>query len=127
MPPADPPVEAGPSRIAGFGLFAAAALPAGTVLAEIDRDRLNHSCDPNLGWTPDGQLVTMRDVAVGDELTTDYALHITDPGFVLTCHCETYRCRQVIEGTDWQIPQLQRRYRGYWAPAVRRRIASGSC
>jgi hypothetical protein len=42
------------------------------------------------------------------------------------CHCETYRCRQVIEGTDWQIPQLQRRYAGWFAPVVQQRIDAAS-
>jgi hypothetical protein len=40
----------------------------------------------------------------------------------MMCHCETYRCRQVIEGTDWQIPQLQKRYAGMCAPDVQRLI-----
>ena len=63
-----------------------------------------------------------RDVAAGEELTDDYATSTVDADFVLYCHCETYRCRQVIEGTDWMIPQLQLRYAGYWVPYVQRRI-----
>jgi SET domain-containing protein len=82
----------------------------------------NHSCEPNLGWRDEYTLVTMRDVAPGEELTDDYATSTVDADFVLYCHCETYRCRQVIEGTDWMIPQLQLRYAGYWVPYVQRRI-----
>jgi SET domain-containing protein len=116
-----PVAAVGTSRIAGRGLFAAVAIPAGRTVP-VALDALNHSCDPNLGWTAHGELVAMRDIAADEELTVDYALHETDPGFVMTCHCETYRCRQLIEGTDWQIPQLQRRYAGFWAPEVQRRI-----
>jgi uncharacterized protein len=83
---------------------------------------LNHSCEPNLGWSDDLTLVTIRDIAAGEELTCDYATGTDDAELVLMCHCETYRCRQVIEGTDWRIPQLQQRYAGRWAPAVQRRI-----
>lgn len=120
-PPADPAAELRPSRIAGRGLFALRAIPAGATV-DVAADVLNHSCDPALGWSATGALVAMRDVAPGEELTIDYALHVDDPDFVLVCHCETYRCRQLIEGTDWQIPQLQKRYSGFWAPAVQRRI-----
>lgn len=76
----------------------------------------NHSCDPNLGWADEYTLVTMRDVAAGTELTSDYATSCADPSFILPCHCETYRCRQLICGDDWRIPQLQQRYAGCWTP-----------
>lgn len=82
----------------------------------------NHSCEPTMGWADEYTLVTTRDVAAGEELTDDYAMSTMDADFVLYCHCETYRCRQVIEGTDWMIPQLQLRYAGYWVPYVQRRI-----
>ena len=85
---------------------------------------VNHSCEPNLGWRDEYTLVALRDIAVDEELTDDYATSTVDPEFVMYCRCETYRCRQVIEGTDWRIPQLQKRYAGQWVPYIRRRIAS---
>jgi SET domain-containing protein len=118
----DPATTVAASMIAGRGVFAAEPVRAGRSLAAVAIDVLNHSCEPTLGWTADGRLVAVRDIAVGDELTTDYATSIDDPEFVMNCHCETYRCRQLIEGTDWQIPQLQKRYAGHWAPAVQARI-----
>jgi SET domain-containing protein len=113
--------EARFSRIAGRGLFALAPIAALTELP-IDPGSLNHSCEPNVGWSAAGALVAMRDIRADEELTTDYALNLDDRDVVMICHCETYRCRQVIEGNDWQIPQLQKRYAGFWAPAVQRRI-----
>jgi hypothetical protein len=118
-----PLVEPGSSRIAGRGLLAAEPInKAAVVLQQRGVGELNHSCDPNLGWTDETTLVAIRDIAAGEELTLDYATVITKPDFVMMCHCETYRCRQVIEGTDWKIPQLQKRYAGYWAPEVQRLI-----
>jgi SET domain-containing protein len=117
-----PRAERGASAIAGRGLLARDPIATGEVFDGLEMTLLNHSCDPNLGWLDEARLVTLRDVAGGEELTVDYATFIDDPGFVMMCHCETYRCRQVIEGTDWQIPQLQRRYAQHWAPAVQRRI-----
>jgi SET domain-containing protein len=78
----------------------------------------NHGCDPNLGWVDEYALATLRDVAADEELLTDYATSTVDPEYLLRCHCFSYRCRQMVEGTDWQIPQLQRRYSGHWAPYV---------
>jgi hypothetical protein len=28
----------------------------------------------------------------------------------------------MVEGNDWQIPQLQRRYAGHWSPVVEEAI-----
>jgi hypothetical protein len=122
-----PRVESGPSRIAGHGLFAVDPIPAEEVVLEQESTGpgpLNHSCEPNLGWADDHTLIAIRDIAPGEELTLDYATVITDADFVMMCHCETYRCRQAIEGTDWQIPQLQQRYASIWSPAVQRLIDS---
>lgn len=127
MPPAEPDLAAtvvAASRIAGRGVFAAVPIGAGHPVLRLGSDdvrqHVNHSCEPNLGWADDTTLVAVRDVAEGEELTVDYATRISDPEFVMICHCGAYRCRQVVEGTDWQIPQLQRRYAGMWAPQVRR-------
>ena len=82
----------------------------------------NHACDPNLGWVDELSLETLRDLAPGEELVSDYATSTTDPGFYLRCHCPSYRCRQMVEGTDWRIPQLQQRYAGHWPPYLQRLI-----
>jgi hypothetical protein len=113
VPPAE--LDLRPSSIAGQGVFATVPLPEGTTVA----GPLNHSCDPNT-WFCGAELVTRRPVAAGEELTYDYATGSSE--FVLYCHCETYRCRQVVEGADWQIPQLRQRYAGHWAPGVQRLI-----
>jgi hypothetical protein len=120
----------GLSLIAGTGLLATADIAAGepvvryaaapTAVSELGP--VNHSCEPTLAWTDERTLTALRDVEPGQELTLDYATVIDDPAWVLWCHCETYRCRQVIEGTDWRIPQLQKRYAGQWSPAVQTRI-----
>ena len=82
---------------------------------------LNHSCDPNVGFAGNVVLVAMRDVAAGQELTTDYALFDDHDG-QMTCSCGTDRCRGVIGGRDWQLPELQQRYRGYFSWYLQRRI-----
>jgi SET domain-containing protein len=132
-----PSVELRPSEIAGRGLFAREDLPARTVVLRLARgdesgERAsglgtsfpNHCCDPNLGWVDERGLATINDVSAGEELLTDYAMSIVDQGWFLRCHCPSYRCRQMVEGTDWRIRALQRRYAGWWAPHVQQLIDS---
>jgi uncharacterized protein len=82
----------------------------------------NHACDPDLGWVDEYTLATRADVAAGAELFTDYAMSTVDDAWYMRCHCPSYRCRQMVEGGDWRIPQLQQRYAGWWAPYVQRLI-----
>jgi uncharacterized protein len=93
------------------------------VLAPDNQNRFgNHACDPNLGWADEYSLVALHDLAPDEELCSDYAMSTTDPAYLLRCHCASYRCRQMVEGDDWQIPQLQRRYAGFWVPYIQRLI-----
>lgn len=116
-------VERRESAIAGRGFFAVSALRSGAAVwrgsfAEVP---VNHSCDPNTWWAG-SSLVTRRPILTGEELTVDYSTGFSDPSFLLACHCESYRCRQMVAGDDWRIPELQKRYAGHWAPEVERLI-----
>jgi SET domain-containing protein len=83
---------------------------------------LNHSCEPNVGFAGNVVLVAMRDIAAGDELTTDYAL-FDDYDGEMPCRCGTPSCRQVINGRDWRRPELQSRYAGYFSWYLQRRFS----
>jgi SET domain-containing protein len=82
---------------------------------------LNHSCEPNVGFGGNIVLVAMRDIGAGAELTTDYAL-FDDYDGRMTCACGASECRGVIDGRDWQRPDLQDRYRGYFSWYLQRKI-----
>lgn len=82
---------------------------------------LNHSCEPNVGFGGNVVLVAMRDIQAGEELTTDYAMFDDYEGS-MECHCGRSMCRRRIDGRDWQRPDLQRRYRGYFSWYLERRI-----
>ena len=122
-------LERRPSPIAGSGWFAREDLPAGAVVAHVDTEARvdtlatafpNHACDPTVGWEDARALVPTSAVPAGTELVTAYAMAIGESGWFLRCHCPSYRCRQMVEGDDWRIPVLQRRYAGWWAPRVQR-------
>ena len=82
---------------------------------------INHSCDANIGFEGIAY-VAMRDIAADTELCHDYAMARTAP-YVLECACGTARCRVRVTHEDWRIPEVQRRYAGYFMPHVARRIS----
>jgi hypothetical protein len=85
---------------------------------------INHSCEPNVGFAGNVVLVAMRDVAAGEELTTDYAL-FDDYDGAMDCACGTLSCRRTIDGRDWQKPELQQKYGSYFSWYLLRRFRGG--
>jgi len=82
---------------------------------------INHSCEPNVGFLGNIVLVAMRDVDAGEELTTDYALFdMHDES--MECRCGTTACRGTVTGRDWQLPELQARYRGWFSSYLQARM-----
>ncbi len=82
---------------------------------------LNHSCAPNLGLQGQIVFVAMRPIDAGEELTIDYAM-TDDEDYEMPCQCGSDSCRGVITGRDWQRPDIQRRYDGYFSWFIQRRI-----
>lgn len=85
-------------------------------------DYFNHSCDPNCGLNSPISLVAMRDIAAGEEACFDYAMSDASDYDEFECHCGTQNCRQRVTGKDWMIPELQKRYYGFFSPYLQRRI-----
>jgi hypothetical protein len=88
-------------------------------------DFVNHSCDPNAGFSGQIALVAMRDIGQGEEIFFDYALSESDPSYGFECRCGTDECRGRVRGDDWRRPELQSRYRGWFSPYLRERIDAG--
>lgn len=100
----------------------------GPVTSETREDgmmHLNHSCDPNV--VIEGQITfkAWRDIAVGEELTFDYATGDHDD-WEMDCACGSENCRGKITGYDWQKPELQVKYRGYFSTYLERKIEEAS-
>ncbi|HRI51904.1 MAG TPA: SET domain-containing protein-lysine N-methyltransferase [Pseudomonadota bacterium] len=85
-------------------------------------DMVNHSCQPNCGIRGDIIVVARRDIAVGEELTFDYAMSDASDYDEFHCACGTAVCRGQIRGTDWRDPEIQSRYAGFFSTYVRMRI-----
>lgn len=87
-------------------------------------DFINHSCEPNCMLNGNVVLAAMRDIAVGEELTYDYATSDGSDYDEFECACGTPLCRGKISGHDWMLPELQLRYRGSFSPYLAKRIAA---
>jgi hypothetical protein len=77
---------------------------------------LNHSCDPNaidLSRSPNStQYVAWRDIRAAEEVTTDYGIY--GEATLERCACRSPLCRGRVTPDDWQLPELQQRYHGYF-------------
>jgi hypothetical protein len=85
-------------------------------------DYVNHSCNPNAGLSGQIALVAMRDIHPGEEVCFDYAMSDTVPYDEFNCGCGAHTCRGRVTGNDWRLPELQKRYAGFFAPHVQRKI-----
>jgi SET domain-containing protein len=84
----------------------------------------NHSCDANLGLRGEITFVAMHDVRAGEELTHDWAM-TDDDDYSIECNCGSVNCRRTLTGKDWQRPDLQKKYGGYFAAYLAAKIARG--
>jgi SET domain-containing protein len=85
---------------------------------------INHCCEPNavdLSPSPTStHYVAWRDIQAGAEVTTDYGIY--GGAFIERCSCTSAQCRAQVTPDDWQRPELQQRYRGYFPWRIEQQI-----
>lgn len=70
---------------------------------------VNHSCDPNAGSFEDVQLIAIRDIEPGEEITFDYSTAL-DVEWAMRCECGVPQCRKSV-GKFIELPRsIQERY-----------------
>lgn len=98
----------------------------GFYLAPISMDEpadfINHSCDPNCGIQGQISLVAMRDIQKGEEITFDYSMSDSSAFDEFDCACGTDKCRKRVTKDDWMLPDLRRRYKGYFSSYLEQKI-----
>jgi hypothetical protein len=91
-----------------------------------DTEYFNHSCDPNAGFKGQILLYAIRPIETDDQVSFDYAMVLHGPTipyrYEFECHCGSPRCRQRVTADDWQIPELQSRYRGFFQQYLQEKI-----
>jgi uncharacterized protein len=75
-----------------------------------------------LGWKGDKMHIALRDIEKDEELTYDYCTSdIFDWGFT-NCLCGSENCRKIVGPDDWKREDLQKKYKGYFIPWLRKKI-----
>lgn len=88
-----------------------------------DADYLNHSCEPNCGFSGQAFVVAMCDIAVGKEVAVDYAMCGSSPALrSFACLCGAASCRREIRYDDWKLANLQKKYAGYFQEYLEEKI-----
>ena len=66
---------------------------------------INHSCDPNCSVSGQADLVAIRNIKKGEELTFDYSATVgKNIDWLMDCHCGAENCRRKI-GNVLTIPK----------------------
>lgn len=93
-------------------------------------DFINHSCAPNAGMADSTQLVALRDIEAGEEITLDYAMINNGAaaawgGDNFRCGCGAGKaCRGWVTARDWERKDVQDRLWPYFSPFVLRKVAA---
>ncbi|PYJ77109.1 MAG: hypothetical protein DME69_11520 [Verrucomicrobia bacterium] len=66
--------------------------------------------------------VAIRNIHAGEELTHDWAMTDNDD-YSVECKCGAPNCRKILTRKDWQRPDLQARYAGYFSAYLADKIA----
>ncbi len=85
-------------------------------------ERINHSCNPNTGFTSEMRLIAIRDILPGEDVTMDYASCSSTEDYSLICKCGSKNCRGIVTGTDWQLPSVQHKLKDYLQPYLKEKI-----
>ena len=98
-----------------------------------DKDRItktdfvNHSCNPNCGFSGQIFLTAMRNIEPHEEITFDYATIVMGTAgnrlsYNIECECGDAKCRGFITQNDWQKKELRVKYKGYFQPYIQKAL-----
>ena len=85
-------------------------------------DMVNHSCNPNCGAIGISTIIAMKQIEVGQEITFDYAMTDASPYDEFICFCGEVNCRKKITGNDWQLFEIQEKYKGFFNSNIEKLI-----
>ena len=73
---------------------------------------LNHSCNPNAGIKNNRNIVAMKPIKEGEEITFDYAMNNVD-NWTMKCKCGCKNCRKEISTFDVLDEETKKKYSNY--------------
>lgn len=91
------------------------------LLSEPPAKYVNHSCNPNAGIKNNNDLVAIRDIHTGEEITYDYSMVGADD-WTMKCRCGEPNCRKIIGKYRDLDRRTKRKYPKYvpqWVKGLR--------
>lgn len=74
---------------------------------------INHSCAPNVACNGAFEVVALRPIKPGEEITTDYSITEASPSWRLKCTCRQTNCRELIRSVQFLPADLYATYKKY--------------
>src|SRR5882757_3289915 len=73
---------------------------------------INHSCEPNCGIRGLFNIVAMREIRKGEEITWDYEM-TENSDWKMNCKCGSVHCRKIIRAYRFLPAEIKLKYRDY--------------
>lgn len=74
---------------------------------------INHSCEPNAGLKRKINIVAMKNIKKGKEITLDYSTTEDDPYWKMKCSCGNKNCRKIIRNIHFLPENFLKKYKSY--------------
>ncbi|MFH1161921.1 MAG: SET domain-containing protein-lysine N-methyltransferase [Candidatus Jorgensenbacteria bacterium] len=74
---------------------------------------INHSCEPNCGLKNTFDIVAMRNIKRGEEITWDYDMTENTRNWRMKCRCGKPNCRKLIGAYRTLPDSVREKYKGY--------------
>ena len=71
---------------------------------------LNHSCEPNVIFSPGNKLISLKPIEMFEELLLDYSTTELDPYWQMECRCSAKSCRKIIRSFQFLPPLIKKKY-----------------
>ena len=72
----------------------------------------NHSCNPNCGIKNYFEIMAMKNIKKGEEITFDYEM-TEDSDWRMECKCGSMHCRKIIGAYKNMPEEIRKKYKGY--------------
>lgn len=71
---------------------------------------LNHSCNPSCGIKGKVQIIALRNLKAGEEITIDYSTTEMDTLWQMKCNCGSKNCRKIIKSVQFLPEKVYKKY-----------------
>lgn len=71
---------------------------------------LNHNCNPNSGANNLADLVALKNIKEGEEITIDYSIIEGDHRWEMNCSCKSKICRRKIKSIQFLPEKIYKKY-----------------